>query len=62
MIEASTKLHPERSLAASWFMRAHDLFIELRELTRRSIERGDPGAAICSTIPGRVDVEWIILT
>jgi hypothetical protein len=34
-IEASTKLHPEKSLSASWFVRAHDQFIEPPQLTRR---------------------------
>jgi len=43
-------------------MGTHDLFSEPRELTRRSTERGDPGAAISPTIPGRVAVEGIVLT
>jgi hypothetical protein len=34
-IEASTKLHPEKSLAASWCVRTHDLFIEPPQLRRR---------------------------
>jgi hypothetical protein len=34
-IGASTKLHPEKSLAASWFVRAYDQFIKSPQLTRR---------------------------
>jgi hypothetical protein len=33
-IEASTKWYPEKSLAASWFVRTKDLFIEPLQLTR----------------------------
>jgi hypothetical protein len=33
-IEASTKLHHEKSLAASWFMRTHDLSFEPLQLKR----------------------------
>jgi hypothetical protein len=34
-IEASTKLHPEEILAASWFVKPQDLFIAPPQLTRR---------------------------
>jgi hypothetical protein len=53
-MEASTKLHLKKPFAASRYTSTHDLFSEPRGLTRRSIERGDPEAAITSTIPGRV--------
>ena len=34
-IEASTKLHPEKPLAASWFVRTYDLLFEPPQLSRR---------------------------
>jgi hypothetical protein len=36
-IEASTKLHPEKSLAASWFVKKHDLLIKPPQLTEEEV-------------------------